>query len=382
MSGFKDGRNLENRSVPLVKLEADVLAVERSMQFRSDWGSSSASIDGRIVVLNGNTGDMFAHMARPISVAHPGRITSTQIAPFSISEAKVNFVVLELGLAENQAARGDHTHDHITLDNLAGLMDLHSTQTVSGVKTFVNNLFIDSQNFQAQDNIINLNANAPAINPGLLSGLEILDPFLLSSVNFVYDLTDNRIKHKTGVTSETFAYEPELARSEYRYRGVAKLSGSGAFTEVILPASVRSMVVKLSIRRQSGSNAVLDVGDLWYTLDPTHPERRFRIYNTGDNDYDYVLWGVMHREGALEAISGYRYRGAAKLAGLGAFTEVTLPASVPNMLVGLSIKRIDGSNTIPNIGDFWYVLDSTQPERKFRIYNTGANNYDYVSWNV
>lgn len=115
MSGTFDGHLIEDRSVPLIKLEHDVItladfndAISVINNRIDDMGSD---FDSRLLILEAVHPDITAHLIAPISAAHSGYINvATQIADSSIPTTKCAFTVLTLGTGHNQAAYGDHTH--------------------------------------------------------------------------------------------------------------------------------------------------------------------------------------------------------------------------------------------------------------------------------
>lgn len=115
MAGTFDGHLIEDRSVPLIKLEHDVItladfndAISVINNRIDDMGSD---FDSRLLVLEAVHPNILAHLAAPISTAHSGQINVlTQIGDSTIPTTKCAFTVLTLGTGHNQAAYGDHTH--------------------------------------------------------------------------------------------------------------------------------------------------------------------------------------------------------------------------------------------------------------------------------
>ena len=72
--GFVDGRNLENRSVPLIKMEVDVATLAQLNQEISDrTNADNTERQARIDAINASNGALAAHIAVSIhSGAHGG----------------------------------------------------------------------------------------------------------------------------------------------------------------------------------------------------------------------------------------------------------------------------------------------------------------------
>ena len=114
-TGIFDGHIIEDRSVPLIKLESDVLTLADFnnifTQLTNRIDALEANFNARLLILEAVHPSLTAHLLKPISTAHSGQINvATQIADSSIPTTKCNFIVLTLGTGHNQAAYGDHTH--------------------------------------------------------------------------------------------------------------------------------------------------------------------------------------------------------------------------------------------------------------------------------
>jgi hypothetical protein len=114
-TGIFDGHIIEDRSVPLIKLESDVLTLADFnnifTQLTNRIDALEANFNARLLILEAVHPDLTAHLTKTISTAHSGYINvATQIADSSIPTTKCAFTVLTLGTGHNQAAYGDHTH--------------------------------------------------------------------------------------------------------------------------------------------------------------------------------------------------------------------------------------------------------------------------------
>ena len=93
--GFVDGRNLEERSVALTKMEVDVATLAQLSQEVSDRQTAvSNEAAARIAGDNASNGALGAHINIALANApHSGPINSaTQISDTSIGMSKLNFV--------------------------------------------------------------------------------------------------------------------------------------------------------------------------------------------------------------------------------------------------------------------------------------------------
>jgi len=118
-TGIFDGHIIEDRSVPLIKLESDVLTLADFnnifTQLTNRIDALEANFNARLLILEAVHPSLTAHLSKPISTAHSGQINvATQIADSSIPTTKCAFTVLTLGTAHNQAAYGDHTHSEFS----------------------------------------------------------------------------------------------------------------------------------------------------------------------------------------------------------------------------------------------------------------------------
>lgn len=115
MAGTFDGHLIEDRSVPLIKLEHDVITLadfnDAISVINNRIDALENDFDSRLLVLEAVHPNILAHLAAPISTAHSGQINVlTQIGDSTIPTTKCAFTVLTLGTGHNQAAYGDHTH--------------------------------------------------------------------------------------------------------------------------------------------------------------------------------------------------------------------------------------------------------------------------------
>ncbi len=113
--GIFDGHIIEDRSVPLIKLEHDVLTLADFnnifMQITNRIDALENDFNARLLILEAVHPDILTHLAEPVSTAHSGQINvMTQIGDSTIPSTKCAFLVPTLGTAHNQAAYGDHTH--------------------------------------------------------------------------------------------------------------------------------------------------------------------------------------------------------------------------------------------------------------------------------
>jgi len=301
MPGIFDGHNIEDRSTPLIKLEVDVVTLEQFNDFLDNYNN----LEARVVALETDHPDLMAHLLAPISTAHTGYINvPTQIANASITTDKCAFVVLTLGTANNQAARGDHLHTgvYMPVGDAANFVTLNTAQTITGVKTFENAVYLNTQNVQTQDKFIRLNTDAVAAAGHFDAGYEIWNPMRAiterpsgSYVRCAYDSASNRFRHlleeNGGVYSIVgeFAYLSDVNAATSKPSGTERLKSNagGTYAEITLPGTVPAgYEVQLSIKRAFGNTAA-DIGDIWYTK---MPDNKFRVYNSGVNNYDYFNW--------------------------------------------------------------------------------------------
>jgi len=303
MSGIFDGHNIEDRSTPLIKLEVDVLTLEAFNEYIGLNDSRYDDLLGRVVVLETDHPSLLAHLLKPISTAHSGQINvAAQVPDASITAGKCAFTVLTLGIAHNQAAYGDHLHDDryvkIT-DATNAYVTLGTDQTITGIKTFTNAVYVNSQNFQTQDQIINLNANYAAAGGHFHSGLSIWNPLDTGTgyatgknIFFTYNSSTKRFMRYAGTIGnepETIAYVSDVVDATNKPSGKATLPGYSNSVLITLPEAMPGFGINLTIERAAG-NITGDIGDFWYTPISTSS---FRIYNTGVNNYDTVVWKVV-----------------------------------------------------------------------------------------
>ncbi len=297
--GIFDGHNIEDRSTPLIKLEVDVVTLDEFNAFKNGLFND---LNARVIALEHDHPDLMAHLLKPISTAHSGFIdVNAQIPDNSINALKCTFPVFTLGIAHNQAAYGDHLHD----DRYAKITDVENTyvtlntnQTITGIKTFTNAVYVNSQNFETQDQLINLNAGYLASGGNFRSGMSIWNPLDTGTgyatgknIFFVYESSTKRFKRYAGALGneeETLAYVSDVADATNKPNGSATLPGAGAFVEVNLTSAMPGYTLSLSIQRASG-NITADVGDYWYVR---VNDSRFRLYNSGINNYDTIVWRV------------------------------------------------------------------------------------------
>ncbi len=306
MGGIFDGHNIEDRSTPLIKLEVDVVTLDAFNSFLDNYND----LEARILILENDHPSLLAHLLAPISNAHSGFINvQTQIPDASIGTDKVNFTVLTLGVAHNQAAYGDHLHDdrYLQISDGTGFVTLSTDQTITGAKTFTNAVFVDTQNFTTSDQSINLNVNHTAAAGHFVSGLSIWDPFQANTQNpagryfgLYYDSTDHRLKVNTGVTSpggvfeNTIAYISDVNAATNRPNGRATLPGFGSYVDIDYTTQTGGALlsyygVHLSVERDLGSDTP-DIGEVWYEK---VSNTTFRIKNSGVNNWSRVIWQVI-----------------------------------------------------------------------------------------
>ena len=301
--GIHDGRQLEIRSTPLDRLEVDVLTQEG---FDAFYNTEYTDFYERFLVIEEDHGDLMAHLTLEISEAHGGYIdVPNQIEDASITVSKCAFTVLTLGVGHNQAAHGDHLHDGIyaPIGDLANYVTLDTDQTITGKKTFTNAVFVDTQNFETTDQIIELNVNYPAAGGDFHSGLSIFDSIVRPgwpvgrNVYFTYDSANERFKHSVGVVggaSETFAYLSDLSGigGSINHKGEVTCPGAGNYVTVNLTQAVPGYEVLLTVKRSNPDPATHthDVGEVSYHK---ISDSEFRIYNSGSNDSDKIFWSVI-----------------------------------------------------------------------------------------
>jgi hypothetical protein len=305
MAGFFDGHNIEDRSTPLIKLEVDVVTLA---QFNALFDSFT-DLEARVTALEDEMPDLLAHLQEPISTAHSGYIdVQNQIPDSSIPATKCAFTVLTLGVGHNQAAYGDHNHDGVyaPVGDLSNYVTLGTTQTITGQKTFTNVVFVDTQNFSTSDQVINLNQNYTSVGGNFVSGLAIWDPFLAEPgyptgqyFGVYYDSADNRLKVNVGPTTsggtfdDTIAYVSDIiAYTTDKPSGQDTLPGAGNFVEHTLAQAYPNFKLNLTIERDDG-NITPDIGDYWYSKVPGFESTKFRIFNTGQNNYDRINWQMI-----------------------------------------------------------------------------------------
>lgn len=373
LSGFFDGSNLEDRSVKFIKLEQDVVLLSEFSDFKNSFDVDLSAVLGRVVVMETNHLLFLNHLSAPVSTAHSGQLNSeSQILNNSIGVNKVSFTVLTLGVGYNQAARGNHLHpEYANAIELPKYVTLATDQVISGVKTFTNSFFVNSQNFQTRDSVISINAGRLASQGHFQSGLQIWDPLLSGGQNvfLTYDSTDRKFKHSygnLGENSKTLAYLSDVVAPEYAPSGRDAFRLHGAYTEIDLPSSLPGYTIRLTPER-FGPSLVPNIGQFWYVK---ISDSRFRVYNSGTNNTDLFSWRVVEPSATVPS-------GRVTMAGPTGI-QVTIPQGDPNLFISLTAERAIG-NISPDIGDIWYVQDSNT---QFTIYNSGVNRHDHIVWSV
>jgi hypothetical protein len=137
--GILDGRNLENRSVPLVKMEVDVATLAQFLQEVAD----RIAADAAEALARGNAdttlqNNINAHTGTQISTAHAGLINSPlQLQAASIAIGKLDFVpVIYSEYAAHTADNAKHIANGSTYSiNISGNAATATNATNAGYAT-------------------------------------------------------------------------------------------------------------------------------------------------------------------------------------------------------------------------------------------------------
>lgn len=331
--GILDGRNLENRSVPLLKLEVDVATLAQLQQEIADRiadvnAEELARIDADEALqdnIDAANAALATHAGTGIATAHPGQLNiENQVPDGSIGIHKLSFTPalqsdfsnhindgsIHFQLANTptglgthfQAANGDHYHpsgsgsglDADTVDGFHHGAFVHMTgdETVQGVKTFTNDMIlnanltvngttttIDTQNLLVEDNEVVVNKNEAAA--GVTAGHAGVRVERGTEPDFLMRFDESDDKFKVGieginVTAVSLEGHTHSGTSLVIPKGVSAFAGSGSYQTVnFSPAAAdTSYEVVVTPNADTGGN----LGDMWYTK---VSNSQFRVYNTG-----------------------------------------------------------------------------------------------------
>ncbi len=294
MTGIFDGHNIEDRSTPLIKLTDDVVTEINCAERREEINDRIDDTNDRIDDTNDRIDDL----------------------------------------------AGDIADNYVTLATV---------QTIPGQKTFTNSVFVNSQNFQTQDQFIRINQGA--VNIGDFSaGVEIWNPNRPianqpegSWMRVLYSSTLNRYALYLEDSPGAFAYAQEFAY----------LSDiAAALTNYYTKTEIDAMIGDIN---DAINDAITEMVNNYYTKQEI--DNFFSNFNPGG--------GTGTGGGGIFAMGEGNFRNG-NIAN--EKTTVTLIPAAPSADYYVSITPDE--DTLAEVGEFW-VDTANQNENGFDVYNTG-----------